>query len=32
MHCVDVMITLLRDGIVQNDETQTQNIFLKCIL
>ena len=23
--------TLLRNGIVRNDETQTQNIFLKCI-
>ena len=32
MHCVDVVIMLLRNGIVRNDETQTQNIFLKCIL
>ena len=23
--------TLLRNGIVRNDETQTQNLFLKCI-
>ena len=28
MHCVDVMIMLLRDGIARNDETQTQKIFL----
>ena len=30
--CADVMITLLRNGIVRNDETQTNNIFLNCIL
>ena len=30
--CIDVTITLLRDGIVRNDETQTNNIFLNCIL
>ena len=30
--CADVMRTLLRNGIVRNDETQTQKIFLKCIL
>ena len=29
----DVMITLLRNGIVRNDEPQTNNVyFLKCIL
>ena len=27
MRCVDVMIMLLRKGIVRNDETQTQNIY-----
>ena len=32
MLCADVMITLLRNGIVRNDETQTQDIFLNCIL
>ena len=32
MHCADVMITLLPNGIGRNDETQTQNIYLKCIL
>ena len=32
MHCADVMITLLRNDIVRNDKTQTQKIFLKCIL
>ena len=30
--CDDVMITLLRNDFVRNDETQTQKIFLKCIL
>ena len=31
--CADVMITLLRNGIVRNDETETKNIyFLNCIL
>ena len=29
MRCVDVMIMLLRKGIVRNDETQTQNILYK---
>ena len=33
MHCVDVVIMLLRNAIVRNDETQTQDIcFEKCIL
>ena len=30
--CADVMITLLRNDFVQNDETQTQKIFLNSIL
>ena len=31
-YCADVIITLLRNGIVRNDETPTNNIFLNCIL
>ena len=30
--CADVMITLLRNGIVRNDETQTQNIFFEMYI
>ena len=30
MHCVDVMIMLLRNGIVRNDETH-KYMFWKCI-
>ena len=30
--CADVMITLLRNGIVRNDETKTQNIFFEMYI
>ena len=30
--CADVMITLLRNGIVRNDETQTNNIFFEMYI
>ena len=30
--CADVMITLLRNGIVRNDETQTNNICFEMYI
>ena len=32
MHCVDVVIMLLRNAIVRNDETQTNNIFFEMYI